>query len=316
MKFSEFKKHTPRPSHVYVFVCEDDFLVEEAKPVWIRIFEGEWDFEKMSVKEFESIESNDLMGVALTPPLFGSNRAMLVTDGTKVSKKRLEDLSRLAELEASSLKIVLVVSSRRALKAGLKGFPRIELDAMRPADTAKWIRDRYSVTPEVARHLVENVGSELYVLHSELEKLKTYVRDERPVEVADVDVLILRSEQFGPFELDDALLARDYEKAVRVVGAMIEDGVSHILILSRLVRVWRQIFVGKALEGRGSAKEIAAAASVPHWKAGDFVTSCRRFEWTRVVDGFTDLVQADRAFKSSSPNPEYYFDIMLWKLIR
>ena len=316
MKFSEFERHTPRTSHVYLFVCEDDFLVREAQPVWVRIFGGEWDFEKMSVKEFESIESNALMSSALTPPLFGSNRAMLITDGAKISKKRLEDLARIVELEVSSLKIVLAASSRRAVKAGLKGFPRVEIDTLWPADSAKWLRDRYGVAPDVARHLVDNVGAELYVLQSEMEKLRTYVRDERPVEVSDIDVLILRSEQFGPFELDDTLLRRDYEKAVRVVGAMIEDGVAPIFILSRLARVWRQIFVGKVLEGKGSAKDIAAAASVPYWKAGDFVSSCRRFDWIRVVRGFKDLVEADRAFKTSAPNPEYYFDVMLWKLIR
>ncbi len=316
MKFSEFKKHSPPPSHVYSFVCEDDFLVGESREVWGRVFGGGWDFEKLSVKEFESIESKDLMSSALTPPLFGSNRALLVTQGEKVSKKRLEDLARIVEIEASSLKSVLCIASRRSVKAGMKGFPRIEIDALRPADTARWLRDRYGVTPEVARHLVENVGSELYVLQSEMEKLRTYVRDERPVEVADVDVLILRSERFGPFELDDALLARDYEKAVRVVGTMIEEGVQPILILSRIARVWRQIFVGKVLEGRGSAKDIAAAASVPYWKAGEFASSCRRFDWICVVKGFKELIEADRTFKTSAPNPEYYFDVMLWKLIR
>ena len=27
-------------------------------------------------------------------------------------------------------------------------------------------------------------------------------------------------------------------------------------------------------------------------------------------------IQADRTFKTSSPNPEFYFDVMLWKLMR
>jgi hypothetical protein len=31
--------------------------------------------------------------------------------------------------------------------------------------------------------------------------------------------------------------------------------------------------------------------------------------------GFRSILAADRAFKSSSPNPEVYFDVMLWKLM-
>jgi hypothetical protein len=34
-----------------------------------------------------------------------------------------------------------------------------------------------------------------------------------------------------------------------------------------------------------------------------------------VVEGFGELVRADQAFKTSSPNAEYYLDVMMWKLI-
>ena len=95
-----------------------------------------------------------------------------------------------------------------------------------------------------------------------------------------------------------------------------DEGVVPVLILSRIVRVWRQIFVGKVLEGRALPGEIAKAASVPPWKAATFVKACKRFQWKGVVEGFEILIRADRAFKTSSPNPEFYFDAMVWKLMR
>jgi len=64
------------------------------------------------------------------------------------------------------------------------------------------------VAPEIARYIVENVGSELYPLHNEMEKLQTFVGAGMPVTTRDVDALILRSERFGPFELDDAFSPR------------------------------------------------------------------------------------------------------------
>ncbi len=317
MKFSEFRRHTPKSSsHAYVFVCEDAFLVEESKAVWAGIFGGDWGFEKLTVKEFESIDASELMESAMSSPLFGPSRALLVTNAGKVTKKRLADIEHILELGQSSLKIVLVVESRRSKIGGKTRIPVIEIDPLRPADTARWVRDKYGVAPEVARYIVDNVGTELQVLHGEMEKLEIYLRGARPAETTDVDQLILRSEQFGPFELDDAFLDGDYPRSVRVVGAMIEEGVEPILILSRIVRVWRQIFVGNVLEGRASPDDVARAASVPHWKAATFVNACRRFGYERVVEGFGELVRADRALKTSSPNPEFYFDVMLWKLMR
>lgn len=316
MKFPEFRRYNP-PSvaHVYLFVCEDDFLIEEAKPIWARIFGGEWNFEKVGAKEFEAIDFGRLLEQALTPPLFGRRRAIIVTDAGGLSQARLKALAEIQQLPQSSLKVILAASNRRLVDSRSRTFSVVEVDPLKPGEVVRWLADRYQVAPDVARYLVESVGTDLYQLVTEMEKLKTYVGETRPIEARDVDVLILRSEQFGPFELDDALLARDYKKSVRVIGAMLDEGVEPLLVLSRLVRVWRQLFVGKALAGSKSAKDVASAASVPVWKADDFVTCCRKFEWGVVVKGFRELLDADRAFKTSTPNPEYYFEVLLWKLI-
>ena len=180
---------------------------------------------------------------------------------------------------------------------------------------ARWLVDRYKLNPPIAQYLIENIGTDLYQLDTEIKKLQTYAGDARPIEARDIDILILRSEQFGTFELDDAVMARDYRKAVQVIGAMLGEGMEPLILLSRIVRVWRQLFIGKALVGKRSAKEVAAAAVVPSWKAGDFATSCRKFEWKQLAAGFRLLLSADRALKTSTPNPEAYFDFLLLKLI-
>jgi DNA polymerase-3 subunit delta len=301
-------------SNVFVFVCEDDFLVEESRSVWPRIFGGNWVFEKYGAKEFDEIPSERLMDEALTPSLFAQNRALLVAHAEKLKKGRLDDLTALQSIPNSSLKVVLVASGPKSIATWGKIFPVIEINELTPGDIARWLIDRYKFAPEIARYMVDNVGTDLYQLRTEIEKLQTYVGD-RAIEARDVDVLILRSERFGPFELDDAVLAHDYRRSLRVIGAMLDEGVDPLLVLSRIVRVWRQLFVGKSLVGRKSAKEVAAAAAVPHWKAAEFAASCRKFQWEQLASGFRLLLSADRALKNSTPNPEGYFDVMLWKLL-
>lgn len=316
MRFSEFRQHRPkRDQNVFVFACGDEFLIEESRGVWAGMFDGNWNVEKLHVKEFEEIEASRLSDDALTPSLFSQSRLLMVSNADKLTKHRIEDLAAIQSIPNSSLKVILILGGRSG--EGLaKTFPVVEIDELKPGDVARWLVDRYQVSPEIARYMVENVGTELYPLHNEMEKLRTYVGDSRPIDARDIDVLILRSEQFGPFELDDAILARNYTKAVRVLGAMIEEGVEPLMILSRIVRVWRQLFIGKGLVGKHGAKDVAAAAMVPAWKAGDFVTSCKKYEWKLLAQGFRELLQADRAFKTSSPRPEAYLDVLLWKLTR
>jgi len=316
MRFSEFQTHQPKSvQNVFVMICEDDFLVEESRAVWHRIFGSNWIFEKYAAKEFEEIPSNRLMDEALTPSLFTQNRALIITNTEKLTKGRIEVLAELQNVTSSSLKIVLVTGSRKSVEAWAKLFPIIDIDSLKPGDVARWLMDRYKLNSQIARYLVDNVGADLYQLHNEIEKLRTYVGEGREIEPRDVDVLILRSEQYGPFELDDAVLASNYKKAVQVVGTMLDEGVEPLIILSRVARVWRQLFVGKALVGKRSAKDVAMAAMVPAWKAADFAAACRKFDWKRLASGFRLLLSADRAFKTSTPDFEGYFDVMLWKMI-
>ncbi len=315
MRFTEFQKLQPAQTrNVMVFACDDDFLADESRPVWQRIFGGSWVFEKYAAKEFEEIPSAKLMDDALTPSLFTQNRILIVTNADKLTKGRIEDLATLQDLPAASLRVILVAPEKSA-DAWARTFPVVRIDPLKPADAARWLMDRYKLNAEIARYLIDNVGTDLYPLHTEIQKLRTYTGDSRSIEIRDIDVLILRSEQFGPFELDDAVLARDYKKAVKVIGGMLDEGEEPIRILGRLVRVWRQLFVGKSLAGKRSAKDVAAVAMVPAWKAADFTASCRKFDWKQLGAGFRLLLSADRAFKTSTPNPEGYFDVMLWKLL-
>lgn len=315
MKFSDFQRYQPKPEHnVFVFICEDDLLLEESRDVWRQAFGGDWAFEKVVAKEFEEIPTSRLMDDALTPSLFSQSRAYIVAHCEKSSKARIEALTELHRIPRSSLKVILATSTLKNIEGWARSFPTIEIDPLRPADAARWLIDRHKVSADVARYMVETLGSDLRQLHTEVEKLQTYAGTSRQVDVRDVDVLILRSEQFGPFELDDAVLAADYRKAVQVLTAMLDDGVEPLMILSRIVRVWRQLFVGKAIVGKKSAKDVAMAAGAPVWKANDFAANCRKHEWKRLANGFRELLNADRAFKTSA-DPEVYFDVLLWKLI-
>lgn len=319
MKFAEFARGGQHPDgHAFLFVCGDDLLVEESLPVWNRTFAsetgGEWGFERLSAREFEALDPAGLLEVALSPPLFGPSRALVVTPADKVKRKTMAAVEELAGLPVSSLKIVLVAASRRSLPRGAK-LPVIEIDPMRTGDAVRWLRQRFGLEPEVAQYLVETVGMDLRGLAGETEKLMTYVREERAVAVSDVDLLTLGTDQFSPFDLDDAVLDQDYPRAVRVTAAMMEEGVEPLVLLARVARTWRQMLGGKTAARKGDPREVASAVGIPQWKAARFRAACERVAWPRLLGGFRELVAADRRFKTTGGNPELVLESLLWKLV-
>jgi DNA polymerase III delta subunit len=239
---------------------------------------------------------------------------LLVTNAEKLTKGRIEDLANLQAIASSSLKIILVLANLRPADSWTRAFPIVGIDPMKPADTMRWVMERYGMTAEVSRYIVDNVGSELYPIHNEIEKLRTFVGAGKPITNRDVDELVLRSEQFGPYELGDAILARDYRRSVQVAGAMLADGAEPLLVLNQIIRIWRQLFIGKGLTTQRNPKEVAAAVGLPAFKAGEFVAGCKKYEWRQLAMGFREILNLDRTLKSSSPDVEACFDVMLWKI--
>jgi len=175
--------------------------------------EGNWLIEKLHVKEFERIRIRSIDGRrAYAVPVCTKS----IADGDEcreLTKGRIEDLAKLHGVQSSSLKVVLILGGLRPADAWTRAFPIIGIDPLKPADSARWIMERYGLSPDIARYIVENVGTDLYPLHNEIVKLQTFAGAGKPITTRDVDELVLRSEQFGPWELGDAILARDYRKS-------------------------------------------------------------------------------------------------------
>ena len=317
MKFSEFRQYHPKETdNVFVFVCDDDFLIEESRPIWTGSFQGVWLPEKLHVKEFEEIELAQLVEEARTPSLFAQSRVLFVMNSEKMSKGRIEGLSSLRDIPFASLKVVLLFSSVRPTDDWIKGFPVVSIDSMKAPDAIRWVVERYGIAADIARYLVENIGMDLFALHHEIDKLETFVGKERPMTIRDVDELILRSERYSTFELDDAIFARNHKKAIQIASAMLADGVEALPLLGRVLRVWRQIFIGKGLVSRRSPREVAAGVGLPQFKAADFAAGCKRYDWKEIASGFRVMLQLDQALKSSVTDVEASFEVMLWKLTR
>jgi DNA polymerase-3 subunit delta len=317
MKFSEFRQYHPKETdNVFVFVCDDDFLIEESRAIWTGSFQGTWLPEKVHVKEFEEMELTQLLDDARTPSLFSQSRILFVMNSEKMSKGRIEGLSSFRGIPSSSLKLVLLFSSLRPSDDWIKNYPLVSIDSLKPADSVRWVMERYGIASDVARYLVENVGMELFLLHNEINKLETFAGKERKITIRDVDELILRSERYSPFDLDDAIFARNYKKTIQIAGAMLADGVEALPLLGRVLRIWRQIFIGKGLVSRRSPKDVAAGVGLPQFKAAEFAAGCKKYEWKEIASGFRVMLQLDQSLKSSSADVEASFEVMLWKLTR
>lgn len=320
MKFADFERTSlPATGNVFVFAANEDFYFDESVTVWPRLLGQGWVVERMTVADFEEVPAQRLMDDALTPSLFAQSRAIAVSNPEKITKSRIEVLREIHALQPSSLKVILNgrPDSKRtrgkSTEAWFQGFPAFEIDDPDPPEVVRWLTSRFQLSPDVARYVVETTAADLQTLVTEVEKLKTYA-GAADVTTTDVDVLLLRAEQYGPFELEDAVVTADVKRAMTVTSAMLADGSDHLRVLYSISKAWRQLFAAKCMAGGRLPREASAVLMIPDWKLGRVAATSRKLSWRVLTEGFTHLLAADRAFKSSAVNPQHYFDILLWKL--
>ena len=140
MKFSEFSQYRPKTlPNVVVFVCEDDFLVEESRAVWVEILGANWRLEKLHAKDLDEREPGRLLDEARTPSLFAQSRLLLVANAEKLSKRWGEELVALQDVSNSSLKVILLSTGAKAPEDWMKKIPAIVIEPLKPGEVTRWL---------------------------------------------------------------------------------------------------------------------------------------------------------------------------------
>lgn len=231
-----------------VLICgEDEFTVkQQAREVFQKWSQeiGGTDHEIVdgsAGNAGEALKSLAKLRAALqTLPFFGSGKAVWLRDCNFLGEERTasaqavtETLAELAqELKAFDWKNVrLLVSAgkvdkRKTFYKTLEKIGSVEAFAGLSAEDKDWadqaqgmasrtLREKGNeISDEALASLVANVGPNLRMLHSEMEKLSIYVTDRRRIEAADVEAIVSRSKHARAFALGDALGDRKLGRAL------------------------------------------------------------------------------------------------------
>ncbi|MGH8208642.1 MAG: DNA polymerase III subunit delta [Steroidobacteraceae bacterium] len=122
-----------------------------------------------------------------------------------------------------------------------------------------WLRSRcrrlkLDATDEALELLAERTEGNLLAAHQELEKLTLLARDGR-VTADTILASVTDSARFDVFQLGEAVLAGDAERALRMIAGLRGEGTEPTLVLWALTKAMRDLW--NAMTGPGGAKPRA-----------------------------------------------------------
>ena len=195
----------------------------------------------------------DVIEAARTLPMMAPRRIVLLVHADRLlyPKKESEEAERgLAAFEAyvsspvDTCTLVLVADTldgrRKITKLLLSKAAVVECSGPNDsAEAAKWVRDRVAqagltIDARAARLVADRIGPDVARLRSDVERLVLFAADRKSITEDDVKELIAPATSDDDWGVTNAIERRDASRALRELGAMIDNGGVPYMILGQL----------------------------------------------------------------------------------
>lgn len=196
-----------------------------------------------------------------------------------------------------------------------------------------------NLTPAAWIALGKKTGFELRRSLAELEKLIFFVGDRSSVDEKDVEEVVGKTREDSIFDLTAALSEKNQLAALAALRALLDQGLHHLMILTMIVREVRLLLQARILVDSGKLPKfsntmdygwfsknihpqltgLAATITMPKdflinkhpFVIFNAIRNCGRFSYLVLIGYLEDLLNIDRAMKSSATAPQLLLENFL-----
>ena len=202
----------------------------------------------------------------------------------------------------------------------------VELGRVDESDGMRWVMEKAAqeavkIDAEAARELIDALGADMMMVSHELEKLILFAGEKKHITLGDVETLVLAAKQRSLYELTDAISARDKNRALSVLDALLstsegdEAAIGHLYMLARTFRQMLVILEKNVRDARMIWQVLWQGFRVPPFAAEDIIRQARRYKSRRELTRALKLIaQADISLRSNPPSKRLVLEQLVLRL--
>ncbi len=202
-------------------------------------------------------------------------------------------------------------------KAVVKTFP-----LLRDAELRQWVQRRVkeeggSLSPQAVDLLTKLVGSNLWIMTSEINKLVLFTSGRR-IEEEDVKAVVSYAQQTNVFAMVDAIVEFKAELAEQLLQQLLQRGDAPVYLLFMLARQMHMVVRARELKKQGKTRiEIQNKLGLTSGFAlGKTVEQASRYSLPRLKEVYHRLLEADLSIKTGKYDAELALNILVAELCR
>ena len=329
----KIKQKTIAP--VYLIYGTEAFLINETKKLLLNeiLTEEERDF-NFAVYDLEETPIEAAIEDAETFPFFGERKVIFLHNPAFLTAEKSKDkvshnLSSFeAYLQHPAPYTVMVLSApyekldeRKKLTKELKRKAEvIEAKKLGEHELKNWVKNQvkargFEMDEEAIERLLTLVGTNMFMISSELEKITLYASEEKRIDVSTVEKLAAKSLEQNIFTLIEKVVQKRLDEALRIYYDLLKQNEEPIKILALLAGQFRLIYQVKELARRGyGQQQIAGLLKTHPFRVKLALGQAARFSDEELMHLVGLLADADYQMKTGGMNKSLLIEMFLFRL--
>ncbi|MBN2103379.1 DNA polymerase III subunit delta [bacterium] len=265
-----------------------------------------------------------LIAIASSFPMMAERRVVIFKDIQQLSTP---DRNRLLNYVCSPLEstcLILVSNGADRRKKFWSALTEhsvwIEFKPLYDNQAVEWILSRMrqnqiAIEEEAAKLLVQHVGTSLWNLHHELEKLITFAWGKQKLNRDDVLAVVGMSREYNTWEFTDAIARRNTTEALRILSHLMDTRQSPVgLIMDLTRRILILIRLKLCRERQISQDQTAKYLGLRPYFLRLFSQQAEKFTLDEAQYALEALHQADKSVKTGLLDPIMAMTLVVYDL--
>jgi DNA polymerase-3 subunit delta len=196
-----------------------------------------------------------------------------------------------------------------------------EAKELRGKNLIKWLinhieKNGKKISEETAQMLVDISGESRNMLEAQLEKIITFMNDEKEITLEHVQNLSTSLKQHTIFDLQNALGRKEKDKSIQIAYNLLDNGAEPVFIVAMLTRYFTGISKINELNKMNLPLQQAARfAGTHHFYYKDYQQARNRYSDDILVNVFRALLKADLSIKTTSADGKNVITILLSEIL-
>ncbi|WP_066194195.1 MULTISPECIES: DNA polymerase III subunit delta [Gracilibacillus] len=321
---------------VYYLYGTETYMLEAVKQAMIQYgMQPEEQDTNLSLYDLEETTIQEVITDAETFPFLGERKIIIANNADFLKAKpqnteivhQPEELLRYLENPAPYSILVMIApyekvdERKKVVKQLKKSASTIACEALKEWNVQTVIHsiakeNKVYISEEVVNYFINEIGTNLMLIHSEMAKLALYVGEGNHIRLEDAETLLSSPENSSALKLVDAIMENNLAKAVNISKDLQKMNEDPIALLALVASQYRTLLQVKLLKQQGfTQQQMAKQLKIHPYVAKLSLQRQNNYSLKELELAIDWLAETDTEIKTGGMEKSLAFELLLYRLV-